>query len=395
MKTKILITESQYEILLENINEQNKSMTIGGGKVHLGKKGTDVNKFNKSGGNYTVTIPENEWDRYIAKNERKLINVWGNKSIGTSPKNWAEIKINDKRFAVGILETFIEGDYTGCRIKKKSEVDKTPATGDTKNTVYPSVVFQLPATVPPSSDFFVDNEWVLTDIFKKMVEDDIVSVVNSGIEQILSQNPEAKDRVNVYLKGLRIDTSCSTLPNGVPKQSPGADKYSKGITFVQLSSERNNAAKEYIINRLKGLNVGIDDKSIITQNANGKNTGELLGTSGPRWNSKLKNSEKNKLRPQYEQYKYAKIGLDLQFNDTKPVPKTETGTTTPDKVVTNVDYDVIMTKRKGFTMKIPKVSFMLGHNPGFKGVRSLDCEFFNNQRSDKGQWWKDKNLFYQ
>lgn len=393
MKTKILITESQYDILLQSINEQNKSVTIGGGKVHLGK-GTDVTKFNQSGGNYTVTIPEAEWDSYLAKNEGELFKVWGNKSIGTSPKNWAEIKVNDKRFAVGILETFIKGNYTGCRIKKKNEVINTPGSGDTQETKYPSVVFDLPATVPPNSDFFVDNEWVLTDVFKKMVEDDIVSAVNTGVGQILAQYPEAKDRINVYLKALKIYTSCSTLPNGIPKQSPGADKYSKGITFVQLSSERNNAAKQYIIDRLKGLNVGIDENTVMVQDPNGQNTGNLLGTSGPKWDSALSNVQKNKLRPQYEQYKYAKLSLDLQFNTTKPIPKIEGETKTPDKVVSNVDYDVILTKRRGFTINIPKITLKLGKNPGFKGVRSLDCEFFGNKGSGKDKWWNDKDLFY-
>ena len=397
MKTKILITESQYEVLLQNITEQNKSLTLGGGKIHIGGKGTDVTKFSQSGGNYTVTIPEKEWDSYLAKYEGKLFKAWGNKSIGTSSKNWAEIKLKDKHFAVGILETFVEGGYTGCQIKKKDEVLNTPSTGNTDNTKYPSMSFVLPSTVPPNSDFFVDNEWVLTDTFKDMVESDIVSTVENGVNQILANFPNAKDRINVYLKSLKISTSCSTLPNGVPTQSKGAEKYRGGITFVELSTERNNAAKEYIIERLKQLNVGMDDETIknISQAVNGTNTGDLLGTSGPKWNSSLSAKQKEILRPKFEKYKYAKIKIELQFNTTKPMADSTSGSTTPDKVVSNVDYNVVLTKRKGFNINIPKITLKLGDNPGFTGERSLDCEFFGNKTSGKDAWWKDKNLFYQ
>jgi len=378
MKHKIIITESQYEALLLNIKEQDRRVQIGGQTLRFGKSKTEKTKLNQKDGKYEVTIPENEWDSYIAKNESVLLDLWKRHGQKTYTTNWMEIKSKDKRFAVGILETFIKGEYTSCNIKKKGEVTTEPAKTESSGKQYPTETYSLPASVPPNSDFFVDNEWILTDVFKQMVENDIVSVINKNVQEIITKYPDAEKRPNVYLKSLSINTSCSTLPNGVPKSSPGAAKYSKGISFVQLSNERNNAAKQYIIDRLKQLNVGIDDNTKITQNPNGTNTGNLLGTSGPTWNSSLSKAEKNSLRPKYEQYKYAKINLDLQFNTFQPVPGPESGSTTPEKVIDNTDYDVTMSKYSGgFSIKLPKFSFKLGgKNKGCKGTRSLACPYF-------------------
>lgn len=375
MKHKIIITESQYEALLENLKEQTKSIGWKGKTFHFGKPEFKKNEFSQSGGKYTVTIPENEWDAYIAKHEKKIISIFKSNGSKQSVINWGEIKASDKRFAVGILEAFIEGGYTSIRITKKGEVVNEPEkTDDGKR--YPAETFSLPASVPPNSDFFVNNEWILTDVFKQMVENDIVSIVTSNVEKIVQQFPNAKDRPNVYLKSLTIDTSCSTLPNGIPKQSPGAAKYTKGISFVQLSTERNNAAKQYIIDRLKQLKVGVDDNTVITQNPNGSNTGNLLGTSGPTWDSSLSKAEKDSLRPDYEQYKYAKVKLELVFNTFEPTPE-PIPVKTPPTVINNVDYDVRMTKSKGgFKIKIPPFSIKFGKNKGWKGTRSLACPYF-------------------
>lgn len=376
MKHKIIITESQYEALLGSLNEQTNSIGWDKKTLHFGKSKFSKNEFSQSGGKYTVTIPENQWDAYIAKNEDKIVGIFKRNQAKDSLTNWSEIKVSDKRFAVGILESFIKGGYESIRITKKGEVVTEPEkTDDSKK--YPAESFSLPASVPPNSDFFVNNEWILTDVFKQMVETDIVSVINTNVARIIQQIPEAKDRTNVYLKSLSIDTSCSTLPNGVPKSSPGAGKYSKGITFVQLSTERNNAAKQYIIDRLKQLNVGIDDNTVITQNPNGSNTGNLLGTSGPTWNSSLSKAEKDKLRPDYEQYKYAKVNLDLVFNTYKPTPE-PIPVKTPPTVIGNVDYNVKMTKSKGgFSVTIPPFRIKFGKNKGWKGSRSLACSYFD------------------
>ena len=378
MKHKIIITESQYEALLGSLNEQTKSIGWAGKTLQFGKSKFSKNEFSQSGGKYTVTIPENEWDAYIAKNEKKIISIFKSNGSKVSVTNWGEIKVSDKRFAVGILEAFIKGDYTSIRITKKGEVVNEPEkTDDGKK--YPAESFSLPATLPPSSDFFVNNEWILTDVFKQMVENDIVSIIKTNVEKIIQQYPQAKDRPNVYLQSLSIDTSCSTLPNGIPKSSPGAAKYSKGISFIQLSTERNNAAKQYVIGRLKQLNVGIDDNSKITQNPNGSNTGNLLGTSGPTWDSALSKPEKDALRPKYEQYKYAKVNLELVFN-TFPPPPEPIPDKTPPTVIANVDYDVKMTRYKGgFKIKIPPFSFAFGKNKGWRGKRSLACYYFGDK----------------
>jgi hypothetical protein len=376
MKHKIIITESQYEALLENINEQTKSIGWGKKTLNFGNSKFKKNEFNQSGGKYTVTIPENKWDEYIAKNENTIISIFKKNGSKVSVTNWSEIKMNDKRFAVGILEEFIKGDYTSIRITKKGETVTEPEKIEDTGKKYPAESFSLPASVPPSSDFFVNNEWILTDVFKQMVENDIVSIITTNVEKIIQQFPEAKNRPNVYLRSLTINTSCSTLPNGVPKSSPGAGKYSKGISFVQLSTERNNAAKQYVIDRLKQLNVGIDDNTIITQNPNGSNTGNLLGTSGPTWDSSLPKAQKDALRPKYEQYKYAKVNLELVFNTYQPSPE-PTPEKTPPKVITNVDYDVRMTKYTGgFKITIPPLKITFGKNKGWKGKRSLACPYF-------------------
>ena len=110
MKNKIIITESQYEALLENIKEQTKDIGWGKRTFHFGKSKFSKNEFSQSGGKYTVTIPENEWDEYIAKNEGEIIGIFKRNGSKQSVANWSEIKASDKRFAVGILEAFIEGE---------------------------------------------------------------------------------------------------------------------------------------------------------------------------------------------------------------------------------------------------------------------------------------------
>ena len=388
MKTKILITESQYDILLHSINEQNKSITIGGGKINIGKQSTDVKKFSQNGGGYEVTIPENEWDSYIQENEEKLFKAWGNKS-GTSGKNWSEIKVKDKRFAIGILETFVKGDYTGLVISKKTE--STPAPGKTDEPKkYPTIDFEFPAKVPANSQFFVDNEWILTSAFTQTLMSEITNSVQNVIKQALDVNPEAKDRINVYLNSLSISTSCSRLPNGPSSASTGSNN--TVLTFEQLSQNRNNTVKNYVLNKLKDFNVGVDDNSKINQDWLGQNKD---GTSGPNWDSKLPNNVKRNLRPNYEKYKYVYVKLSLQVNDS--ISPVGTGSTIPDKVITSTDYKVKLTKRHGFSFSIPKLTLKFGKNPGFKGVRSLDCEFFNkkNGGDSKSKFWNDPKLGYQ
>jgi len=347
MKHKLVITESQYEVLLNILNEQvPKRQRTSAGKVGIDTgditlrrdtRGSEAKNLDSKSG-VSTTIPEDQWDSYLAQNEKKLIKYFVKHKDPVSARRFLDIKNIDKKFAVAFLETFLSAKWEKVTLTKRDEtVETPPTTGGTDS--FPGIQVSLPTPGEPSNDFFVNNEWILTDKFKTMFAERVVGTINDGKAQIKAQFPNATDETLVYLQRLTINTSCSTLPNGIPKNSPGAEKYKNGITFIQLSTERNNATRQYVLEVLKQNNVLVDEISLsnITQNPNGDNTGNLLGTSGPTWDSNLSDAQKRQLAPRYEQYKKTEVSLDLSFNNKVDPTPSSTSASTP-TVITNRYY---------------------------------------------------------
>ncbi len=408
MKHKLVITESQYEVLLNILNEQDrpKRQRTSAGKVGIDTgnitlrrdtRGSETKNLDTKSG-ATTTIPEEQWDSYLAENEKKLIDYFVKQKDPMTARRFLEVKKIDKKFAVAFLETFLSAKWEKVQLTKRDEKVETPPTTGTTD-VFPGVKVALPTPGEPSNDFFVNNEWILTDKFKTMFAERVVNTINEGKSQIIAQFPNATGQTLVYLQNLTINTSCSTLPNGIPQNSPGAEKYKNGITFLQLSTERNNATRQYVLELLNQNGVLVDDISIsnITQNPNGTNTGNLLGTSGPTWNSNLPDVQKRQLAPSYEQYKKTEVSLALSFNNkVDPTPISTSGSTP--EVITNQYYVGRFYRDWGHEGGKIRIRIMFKKHKWSINKDFNRCSLKKHPLRNlfrKKPWWKDPKLGYQ
>jgi hypothetical protein len=157
-------------------------------------------------------------------------------------------------------------------------------------------------------DVFVINEWILSNSFKAELDARIKDIK----ETIDLLNPPA-GKPKAFCSEIKIESSCSTAPNGTPKSSPNASKYSgTKISFIDLSTERANAVLNYIKTGLSSVGVLVDADTKVTIQAAGQN-GD--GTSGPAWNTVQGLSNEEKLS-QVRQYQMAKADFVILFNDT-------------------------------------------------------------------------------
>ena len=98
------------------------------------------------------------------------------------------------------------------------------------------------------------------------------------VKDALANTPKSKGVLN----GLKIKTSCSTLPNGPSTKSPGAN--GKVLSFLELSKNRNNAAKNYVIGELQKIGVTINPDQIkLTQTFEGSVGDGTTVTNGNVW----------------------------------------------------------------------------------------------------------------
>ena len=406
MKHKLVITESQYEVLLNILNEQvPKRQRTSAGKVGIDTgditlrrdtRGSESKNLDTKSG-ATTTIPEEQWDSYLAENEKKLIDYFVKQKDPMTARRFLEVKKIDKKFAVAFLETFLSAKWEKVQLTRRDEKVETPPTTGTTD-VFPGVKVALPTPGEPSNDFFVNNEWILTDKFKTMFAERVVNTINEGKSQIIAQFPNATGQTLVYLQTLTINTSCSTLPNGIPKNSPGAEKYKNGITFLQLSTERNNATRQYVLEVLNQNGVLVDDISIsnITQNPNGTNTGNLLGTSGPTWNSNLPDAQKRQLAPSYEQYKKTEVSLELSFNNKIKPSGDSTSGSTP-SVITNQYYVGRFYRDWGHEGGKIRIRIMFKKRKWSINKDFIQCSLKKHplrRLFGKKPWWEDPKLGY-
>lgn len=373
MGRKILVTESQLRLIIENvdyISEQRKlrspiKIKRGKGKTINILKGKPSQRDKVSFDNYQVKTPEDQWSEYL-NNDSEITSVMSSRSKG----NWKKLKSDQDNlgYAVAVLERFNETNPTTKweRVVVNSETEIINVVQQPEEPVeysYPGIPVKFPKNLNPHAPFFKDNSFTPTELFKKSVKEDI-------IDPLIKINQEygvADGSPKFWLESMDILTSCSTLPNG---KSP-----EDGIkrSFKELSEARNKAAYDYIISELKGIGVLIDGDSKVLRNSDGKN-GD--GTSGPEWTGK------NEDRSKYEKYKYLDVELKVAMNiETKP----EDIIDEPEDNIESIEtptYDVLFRKPgKGkLRITLPKIELQTifggRRKPNRKNWGSVKCTKF-------------------
>jgi len=236
-----------------------------------------------------------------------------------------------------------------------------------------SLEFQMPEGAK-TDGFFVINDWTLSDEFKKYLNENFFDQIKSAVEQAkpLPGKPKA------FLDNIKIETSCSTLPN---KTSPDGKIYS----FKELAEKRAQSTLDYVKAELKKLGVLIDDDTKIKMNSDGTNKGkkvttgygnltkgiDLTGTSGDEWDGK--NTEEIK--------KNQKVGFSgnvlINTSNAKPPEKEGDG---GDSITIpgNDEFRVIATfgKSKPPKIKFPTINIKISFKGLFGGSKPWDCPKF-------------------
>jgi hypothetical protein len=237
-----------------------------------------------------------------------------------------------------------------------------------------SLEFQIPEGAK-TDGFFVINEWDLSDEFKEYLNKNFFDQIKSAVEQAkpLPGKPKA------FLDNIKIETSCSTLPNKASK----AD--GKTYSFKGLAEKRAQSTLDYVKTELKKLGVLIDDDTKIEINSDGTNKGkkvikgygnltkgiDLTGTSGDEWDGK--NTEEIK--------KNQKVGFsgNVMINTSNAKPPEEERT--PGDVITipgNDEFIVTATfgKRNLPKIEFPRIDIKLNLRGLFGKSKQYDCPKF-------------------
>ena len=335
------------------------------GKYIQTKKGGALSVDQETEGKI-VTDPIDEsvtgWKNFLKENEKPMVR----KMSSGSKRNWEELKNDPKHIAYAVysLEQFLISNKKNKweivsvnsedGVKEEIEEYEIPAEPNEPNAL--EVVLDVPLE-GGSSNFFEDNEWKPTQEFKSKLEEDVLKPLKDIKSKMTKENPEGKP--SLFLSDMIILTSCSRFRNSGEAED---------LTFLQLSENRNNSAKEYVENALKSAGVLIDGDSKITQNAKGENGDGSSGPNTPDGNMIATDGKYNtatddaKLREKYgaphadkklyNQYKYCEIELAIQANldlieelgggDMEPTIGTRT------VEVPTTDYDInFITRPKG------------------------------------------------
>ncbi len=320
--------------------------------------------FDTQDTNYKILTPQQDWDKYLKDSESTMVGLMNSQS----KKVWEKFKAdpNEKGHAVAALEQF-NATYPEKKWDLVTVLMSTSTTVQPKESVipvtpkFPVVPFVFPANLSPSTKFFKDNYYEVTDEFIQAVKTDILDPIQEKLKSI----PEPQEgKPKAFLQSINVETSCSTLPNGV---SPDGKKY----TFQQLSSLRNKTAKDYIISELTKLGVLVNQTTKVTTNFLGENKN---GTSGPKWTGK------NEDRPNYEQYKKLDVDLDVIFNVPAQEEQTDPNEQPELTEIKSTKYKINFVKRakKGLKIKLPKIFINLEttKNPRKKSTSVDACPFF-------------------
>lgn len=345
--------------------------------IRKGYRGADAKLSSLD--NASPTIPEAEWDKYYDDYNKKFV-----KRITTDrgkliwETHWTAEEGKYKPFVIVCLEKFNEFRNKKGGKKVQVSVNDKPKETIKKGKVIPAPVIplQFPVDAPPSAQYFVDNCYETTPVFTEQIDKLIEGVI------ALAQGKEAPEgKKQFWLAALEIGSSCSAVPNGT---RCGNTTLSKPMTFPELAEARANAAKEYLMEKLKEINCGFGvynddgDETKITINSKGEN-GD--GTSGPAWDPELKKyydtwkksvaengvekattgegEEIDKIFKGYEQSKMVQMGVSIIVNTQDKGQET----TEPDEVIFTDKLAVFMeipgkgSKDLGFGWKWPVIKW--------------------------------------
>lgn len=287
----------------------------------------------------------------------------------TSLTTFESIKTQNPQFYYYVIRRYNEQIANDSTVKKmKIVVDSATTVKDVpkpgaqtpaaNQVIEPGYELVTPAETN-TSGFFVDNEATLTTAFTSFVANNIVAAINQAKENLSKSGGTQA----IYLESLNIDSSCSKLANG-PSKTVQTANANRVPTFMELSTARANAAKDYIVGTLTKMGAQINPAKI-TINPNGEN-GD--GTSGPDFTGTDKAS--------YNKYKYARINLVFAIRtsvETKTAP-TQPQQIPPEMVPqSTTDFTVHFTAkgRNDFKIYLPTFRFKIpGINLGGNGMRA-------------------------
>lgn len=350
MKHKIIITESQYNSLVKNIEEQGGRFEFDGIRVD---KNNPAPKWlsaiigNKQKG-YTIALPPSsnvaEVDELLKEGNVNVDDI--NKDddlvknvtlrLGGNADHFRRtmLRTNPKYRALILskYKTISESGAKGIAVKFGKTLKKSTSTDATKPTSKPGgedpIYFKFPVEDNLiSKKYFVDNSWELDPVFVEQFR----STTLKNIKDKLATIPNPKGLLN----GITVKTSCSTLPNG---NSPDGKVYS----FADLSKLRNQSAKEFVVKELESIGVTILPNLKYTPDymANDKDMGGLGNGSSSRSGNIWGQPGASKDKKVYELDKYLKIALDLVISgkDKYPVDPSKTPGITTTTTLTDYDY---------------------------------------------------------
>lgn len=366
-KKVILLTQDQFSYLIENVSNIYKNKNLNEGlkisikkgrrlKLFGGKKSkTDYVDFE----NYTVNTPQENWDSFLSK-DQKMVSLMN----GPSKTNWSKLKNDPKNkgYAVASLErfndTYGQNKWEKIIVGDEKMIENIPSNDPEK--LYETKPMKFPSNLNPNLNFFVNNHYEVTPLFKETVKIDLIDPISKQMAQI-ENVPD--DKPKAVLNSMDVLTSCSTIPN---TKSPDGNTYS----FDELSELRNKKATEYVLDELRKIGVVIPQNFVPHQDHKGKNG---KGTSGPKWDPKKDNSpERRKL---FEQYKYVDIDLEIIYNS---AVKSEISQETDkiETIETNLYKVTFFAPSKGIYFRIPKLVIKSGRRKSRKKGRFLKCPFF-------------------
>ncbi len=223
------------------------------------------------------TDPQDEeltgWKEFLATDGNMV-----KRMSSTSKGNWETLKEDPEHigYAVYSLEEFnrtfdeYKWQYVFCNTEDgiKQELKEIPRPPEEEKVSGNFNAVNLPIEFPvngPSNTFFEDNKWAPTQAFSDSLEQEVLA----PLREIKAGLNVPEGEPTFFLEELEIVTSCSRFRN---------TGEAKDLTFKQLAENRNNAAKDFIIGKLKELGVVVNGDSEIMQNSEGEN-GD--GSSGP------------------------------------------------------------------------------------------------------------------
>ena len=356
-----------------------------------------------------TSMSNEELLKVLASEEAQQANNGMRKAMdSTSLQNWQELVTDRKsvKFVLECINLFIEKysvDYStpkkGLRILvgDNSFVDYAEkTTGTPAEPEDYQIPMSLPVNSAPNAKFFKNNSSELEQLF--------ISEVDGMITAIKAQMAKMKDP-QVYLSYLSVLTSASRLRNTFDAE----DK-----TWLELSKERSDSAKTYVLKRLDEIGVLRDttDGVMITteykidyngQNGDGSsganpdkpyqfNT-DGLGTwycgdtteEGKNCKGKRSSMGAPQSIENLEKNKYLVVNLAVIFKAQKEQPKEATPTDKPETdVVTKSSYNVkfILPPKGGrFKLWLPQITIEFGRKK-----RHVKRGFFNNPKN----WGKIK-----